>query len=430
MRLVLFLLLPFVLCYKARLSVKNGFFGTIGPNLKIANIHNLVELFTGNGVIQGVFINDGNTKFARHVINTRKFQNEPYENEPLWLTAIKYLFYKMGVFPYNNIGVANTALYPLDKKIDENTTAVYAMYERDLPYLVHLYHNISSIATIKQMDGLYPDIQEVSGHSKSIPCNKMETLDYHVFSKKVDYYQIYENMKSVVMKKTIQMHYLPIIHDFISTQNNIILMDSPLVFDFSNILEGKIPIMFGKNHSTYLHVLNKLDGKLEKYEIYSGHYVFHYADCKEREDTIEIYAPLYDDLDFSSINIQGKYRKIVIDRKTKNTVVEYNPELELMNLDFPIKGPNGSVILRNIENMRMNGFVMVDGLQVVKKWLYDDLFFCGEHVVLDEKIMAFCTRGTENYLCIIDITTDVVELIECSYDLTIGFHSAFIFNEP
>lgn len=426
MKLFLFFLLPFVFAYKSRLPVKNGFFGTIGPNLKIANIHNLVELFTGNGVIQGVFINNGKTEFARHVINTRKLQNEPYENEPLWLTAIKYLLYKMGVLPYNNIGVANTALYPLDKKIDENTTAVYAMYERDLPYLVHLYHNTSTISTIKQMDELMTEIQEVSGHSKSIPCNKMETLDYHVFSKKVDYYQIYENMKSVVMKKTIQLVYLPIIHDFISTEKSIMIMDSPLGFELGNILKGKLPIQFGKNHSTYLHVLNKADGKLEKYEITSGHYVFHYADCKENEDTIELYAPLYDDLDFSSLNIQGKYRKITIQRNTKKVIVEYNPELEDMNLDFPIKGPNNTIILRNIENMRMNGFVMVDELNVVKKWLYDDLFFCGEHVVLDEKIMAFCTKGVENYLCVIDIATDVVELIECNYDLTIGFHSAFI----
>ena len=109
-------------------------------------------------------------------------------------------------------------------------------------------------------------------------------------------------------------------------------------------------------------------------------------------------------------------------------MVEYNPQLELMNLDFPIKAPNGSVILRNIENMRMNGFVMVDELRVVKTWLYDDLFFCGEHAILDDKIMAFCTRGTENYLCVIDIVSDEIELIECSYDLTIGFHSTFIFR--
>jgi len=427
MKLISWLLLFWIpLRFSYRLPLKNGFFGTIGPNLKIANIRNLVELFTGNGVIQGVFINNGTHRFARHVINTRKLQNEPFEGEPLVLTGLKYLLYKMGMFPYNNLGVANTALYPLSDNVDENTTAVYAMYERDLPYLVHLYHNTSSIETIRQMDGLYPEIQEVSGHSKSIPGKRMETLDYHILSKQVDYYQIYDNMKSVVLKKAIQLHYLPIIHDFISTETSIVVMDSPLGFDFSNILRGKLPIVFGRDFSTYLHVLDKITGAVEKYEITSGHYVFHYALCKETNEKIEIYAPLYDNLDFSSLNIDGKYRKIVIDRHTKRVTIEYNPELEAMNLDFPIAGPDGTVVLRNIVNRRMNGFVMVDGLRIVKTWLYDDLFFCGEHVVLDNSIMAFCLKGESNYLCVIDITSDKVDLIECPYDLTMGFHSVFV----
>lgn len=414
--------------FSYKLPTQQGFFGTIGPNLKLTEIRNLVELFTGNGVIQGVFINNGKPRFARHVINTRKLQNDPPLGEPLLLTGVKYLLYKMGMFPYNNIGVANTALYPLSDRVDENTTAVYAMYERDLPYLVHLYHNTSSIATIRQMDGLYPEIQEVSGHSKSIPGNRMETLDYHILSKQVDYYQINDNLKSVVLKKTIQMRYIPIMHDFISTENSIMMMDSPLGFDFSNILRGKLPIVFREHASTFVHVMDKITGIVEKYEINRGHYVFHYAFCKETNEKIEIYAPLYDSLDFSSLNICGKYRKIVIDRHTKDVTIEYNPDLEAMNLDFPIAGPNGTVVLRNIENRRMNGFVMVDGLTIVKTWLYDDLFFCGEHVVLDSSIMAFCLKGDSNYLCVIDIVSDNLELIECSYDLTIGFHSAFIFR--
>jgi len=398
----------------------------VGPNLKLTEIRNLVELFTGNGVIQGVFFNNGRAQFVRHVINTRKNQREPFSREPVIITVLKYLLYKVGAFPYNNIGVANTALYPLSDRVDENTTAVYAMYERDLPYLVHLYHNTSSIATIKQMDGLYPEIQEVSGHSKSIPGNRMETLDYHVLSKQVDYYQVHDNMKSIVLKKTIQMRYIPIMHDFISTENSIMMMDSPLGFDFSNILRGKLPIVFREHASTFVHVMDKITGMVEKYEITSGHYVFHYSDCKETDEKIEIYAPLYDNLDFSSLNICGKYRKIVIDRHTKRVTIEYNPYLETMNLDFPIAGANGTVVLRNIENRRMNGFVMVDGLEIVKTWLYDDLSFCGEHVVLDNSIMAFCLKGESNYLCVIDIVSDNLELIECSYDLTMGFHSVFV----
>jgi carotenoid cleavage dioxygenase-like enzyme len=412
--------------FSYKLSPQQGFFGMVGPNLKLTEIRNLVELFTGNGVIQGVFFKSGTPQFVRHVIDTRKHQREPITREPMMITVLKYILYKVGAFPYNNIGVANTALYPLSDRVDENTTAMYAMYERDLPYLLHLYHNTSSIATIRQMDGLYPLIQEVSGHSKSITGNRMETLDYHVLSKQVDYYQIYDNMKSIVLKKTMRMLYLPIIHDFISTEKSIMIMDSPLGFDFSNILRGKLPIVFREHVSTFVHVMDKITGMVEKYEINRGHYVFHYALCNEIKDIIEIYAPLYDNLDFSSLNIEGKYRKIVINRHTKNITIEYNEELENMNLDFPIKGPDGTVILRSIENRRMNGFVMVNRLTITKTWLYDDLSFCGEHVVSDDKIMAFCIKNDSNYLCVIDMNTHAIELIDCQYDLTMGFHSVFV----
>jgi carotenoid cleavage dioxygenase-like enzyme len=384
-------------------------------------------LFTGNGVIQGVFFNNGNPQFVRHVINTRKNQREPITREPMMITVLKYIFYKMRIFPYNNIGVANTALYPLSDRVDENTTAVYAMYERDLPYLLHLYHNTSSIATIKQMDALYPEIQEISGHSKSLRgSRRIETLDYHVLSKRVDYYQLAENMKTIFRKHSIRTRYLPIVHDFVSTETSIIVMDSPLRYDFFELFRRKIPVVFGRDVSTFVHVLNKRSGDVETYEIPWGQYVFHYAMCWETENHFHIYAPIYDDLDFSTLNIQGKYRKMVIDRISKTIRVETNSVLETMNLDFPIDGPDGTIVLRSIENRRMNGFVMVKGLNIVKTWIYDDLSFCGEHVVLGDSIMAFCLKGESNYLCVIDITSDKVDLIECPYDLTMGFHSVFV----
>lgn len=414
--------IPFGFSYR----IQHGFFGTIGPNLKLTNIQNLVELFTGNGVIQGVFFKNGTPQFVRHVINTRKNQREPITREPMMITVLKYILYKMRIFPYNNIGVANTALYPLSDRVDENTTAMYAMYERDLPYLVHLYHNTSSIATIKQMDALYPEIQEISGHSKSLCRNRIETLDYHVLSKRVDYYQLAENMRTIFRKHTIKMRYLPIVHDFVSTETSIVVMDSPLRYDFFELFRRKIPVVFGRNVSTFVHVLNKRSGDVETYEIPWGQYVFHYGMCWETENHLHIYAPIYDDLDFSTLNIQGKYRKMVIDRISKTIRMETNSVLEKMNLDFPIAGPDGMIVLRSIENRRMNGFVMVKGLNIAKTWIYEDLSFCGEHGVLDNSIMAFCIKNDSNYLCVIDMGTDEVELIECPYDLTMGFHSVFV----
>jgi hypothetical protein len=97
-----------------------------------------------------------------------------------------------------------------------------------------------------------------------------------------------------------------------------------------------------------------------------------------------------------------------------------------MNLDFPIKGPNGTILLRNIENRRANGFVMMDGLRIQKRWFYDDLCFIGEHVIVGNNLMAFCIKQGMNYLAILNMETDTIDFLSCSYDLTMGFHSTFI----
>lgn len=401
--------------------IQNGFVGTIGPNLRAHEINSLAELFMGDGVIQGVFFHNGRPSFARHIVQTRKMVENP-ARKSIFDMLCKYILYKVQLYPYNTIGVANTALLAISKPVDENTTAMYALYERDLPYLVHLYHNTSTITTIKYMDAFYPAIQELSGHSK-LNSKIIETMDYHIFSKTVDFHQISENMLTLLCTKTIQMHYRSIVHDFISTTSKYMVMDSPLVFNLGRLFWGKIPLVFREKSPSFIHVLDKVTNKVDSYAMERGYYVFHYSSYCETDQAIEIYAPLYENLDFSTVNIAGKYRKMVLDKATKKVRVEYNRELESLNLDFPIKTVDGRVILRNIDNNRINGFVMVDGLRVVKQWFYDDVFFMGEHVVVGNVLMAFCMKNGRNFLCMIDMPTDRTEFFDCSYELTMGFHS-------
>ncbi len=426
---ILFVLFPFATSFKwfsRSLSpppIQNGFFGTIGPNVETTKVKSLAELFTGDGVIQGVFFKNGKPTFARHVIKTHKIAAN--ESDDAMTLFCKYALYKAGMYPYNTIGVANTALMALSKPVDENTTAMYAIYERDLPYLVHLYHNTSTISTVKKMDAFYPEIQELSGHSKMVT-NIFETLDYHVFAKTVDFFQMNENLNTVLRVNTLNMRYIPVVHDFISTPSKYIVMDSPLVFDFFRLFVKKIPVVFRANLPSFFHVLDKVNHKVDSYEVVRGYYIFHYATCEEFEDVIEICAPVYENLDFSELNICGKYRKMVLDKKTKQVRVVFHPELESLNLDFPIKTGDGKIVLRNIENKKVNGFVMVDGLKIVKKWLYDNVFFMGEHVVVGDVLMSFCVRDGANYLCMLHMRNDSMEFLSCSMDLTMGFHSTAI----
>jgi hypothetical protein len=369
---------------------KKQFFGIIGPNIIPENVNNLFKLFTGDGVIQGIFVNGENITFAKHLIQTDKIikeenqkNNKDLPPETLGMKLLKYFGYLIGINKINNLGAANTAILPVSTPIDENTTAAYALFERDSPYLLHFYHNTSTIQTVGKIKTPYP----LSGHSKySTNCfgnRVIESIDYRIFARNVMYYTMDENLSQVLSKHFIKTRYIPIVHDFLSTSDSIVIVDSPLVFDFPKLFRGKLPIRFEKALPTYIHVLHKNTGHVSTYKLYSPFYLFHFAKYVDTFKQLEIYAPLYDDIDFDTVKIKGRYRKIVIDKCHNTAYVCNNLETEKYNLDFPVEDVLGNIILRNIQKRKINGFVRVDNnMAITQKWMFDDIFFCGEPVAV------------------------------------------------
>jgi len=443
------------------ISKMSGFFGMIGPNVHAEKLETLFDLFVGDGVIQGVFFNNSNEiTFVRHIIKTHKYLAEKNGNtvDNMFMKMATYMMYMMGMFPYNNIGAANTAILPLSIG-DKNITSAYALFERDSPYLLHINHNTFTVKTIKHMS-IPPNINHISGHSKTVLSVDLqeptiESIEYDILSKTVLFYKLSENLTTVFSKIPVKMEYYPITHDFLSTTKNVVIIDSPLIHDFKQLLIGKIPIIFDRKLPTFIHVLDKQKKNTTKYRFQDAFYMFHYADYRETNNLIEIYGSHYENIDFSELNIHGYYRKIVIDKITKEVVVVKNDELECYNLDFPVKDSKGRIVLRNIENRIMNGFVMVDGLRIVKKWLFRDLFFCGEHVIINVEgrdiLMAYANEMANavgpnavanemgpvpknqsvgptksGRLVMIDIVTDKIQIIKIPTTLTLGFHSTFI----
>jgi hypothetical protein len=230
----------------------------------------------------------------------------------------------------------------------------------------------------------------------------------------------------------IKTKYIPIIHDFLSTRDNIVIVDSPLVFDFSKLLSGKLPIRFDKTLPTYIHVLHKHTGHVSTYKLYSAFYLFHFAKYAETCNQLEIYAPLYDDIDFDTIKIKGRYRKIVIDKYHKTSYVCNNIETEKYNLDFPVVDILGNIILRNIEKRKINGFVKVnDHMAITQKWMFNDIFFCGEPIAvrLNNKngLIAFGNiEGGPGGVVLLNMEDGTVIKYLVNNNLTIGFHTISI----
>jgi hypothetical protein len=163
----------------------------------------------------------------------------------------------------------------------------------------------------------------------------------------------------------------------------------------------------------------------------SAFYIFHYAEAHENDTHIEILAPVYDDLDFSSIYIYGRYRKIIIDKRNGSIKIFKNPDLEKLNLDFPVSLGNGLFLFRSIKDNIMNIFVIVDrDLTIIKTLSIPNTYaLCGEPGYMkmtdgSSKIVAFLYDKNEwGYYYSIDPDSGIETLIPLHTMITPGFHS-------
>ena len=431
--------------------IKNiqGFYGVIGPDIEVNDNTTLFNLFTGNGMIQGVFFDDGNLTFIKRYIETEIFLHEKKNNQPFQNFFMGNFLSKINIGP-KVMGYANTAL--LNIKDNE----LYALFERDMPYLLKLDFWRKDILTVKRVD--IKGIETFSGHTKYRGNDNgknndemVETIDYHIFAKKVFYFETDKEITHVLNKIEQSFRYIPLVHDFLSTDKNIIMIDSPIFMDTPNLFTKKIPLILDKKEKTYLYLINKKTHEKREYMFNDSFYLFHYADYKETDDFIDIYASLYDDLDFSTIYIKGNYRILRIDKKKNDASIIKNLEMEKYNLDFPVlfsyennKKNKNRIILRKMGNPWVNdpeGFLICEEMQIIKKIILKDQFICGEHKVIYIKEIPYLLFFTfnpmkesirrsdinsKNSLFFINLNTFEKIEIEIPYPLKFGFHSIFI----
>jgi len=397
----------------------NGFYGLIGPDINKPKT--LYELLMGNGVINGIFFDKGKLVYIKKYIVTDKYLHEELFSKLELKNIFQYQFQKKRniLFP-NILGVANTNLLEINKNI-------YALHERDQPYLLHINYTNYDISTIQKIN--IKNIDHFSAHSKIIN-NIIETVDYKLFEKKINYHQLNYNFENII-KKEIKMKYFPLIHDFITTENHNIIFDSPIKINIMNMISNRniIPLILDSKKPTYIYIINKKDNyKIDTYHINISFYIFHFADYYENDQIIEIYASIYDKLDFTSLKLDGKYRKIIINKITKIVTIEKNIELEKMNLDFPIKY-NDKVILQS----STNEFVICKKLNIIKKIKIPNGIINGEHklIYIDKIPYLICFTSNINKssnLLIINLIDNKIIEIPINENLNIGFHSIYIEN--
>jgi len=408
-----------------------GLFGIIGPDIDILTVDSLYNLFAGNGIIQGVFFDRGELTLVKHHVKTDKLSYE----QVLGKLAIRnkltdlilYSLNKVGLIP-NMFGSANTAMVKVNNRY-------YALFERDLPYEVGIDFQDKVIYSVgkKKIGGIetfsaHPTIRENSGDVATAAT--VETLEYSIMRKTVKFHTLDENL---VLQKTIQtdMKYMPIVHDFISTRYNYIVLDAPLAMKFSELPRKPMPVSLAKNQPTFFRVVNKFTGRARTFQALESFYIFHYAQIREDEERIMIWAPVYDNIDFSSLYIKGKYRQLVLDKHNGHVSLNKNEELENLNLDFPVRFED-KILLRRIKNNVCDGFVICRDLEIVRVICLENKFVCGEpgiiyvkdvpYLVFFSFKMSMPSTGT---LTLLNLHNYRIVDIPLGEPVRFGFHSFF-----
>jgi hypothetical protein len=395
-----------------------GFYGLIGPDVNASSITSLYELFTGDGIIQGAFFDKGKITFVKHFVRTEKLLYESDHgrfSKNIFITPFYIFLNKIKLIP-NVLGLANTALLQINKK-------VYALFERDNPYEIKIDLENQVIKTVKKKNIL--NLSHFSAHSK-YENNIIHTLDYDVLCNTISYTRL-NKWYYPLSTKIIKTEYMPLIHDFVLLKNRILFLDAPFKWDikFSN----KIPVIFDHKQPAYISVYDTIKQQTQKWIIREPFYIFHYAIVEEMPSGVTIYAPVYDDIDFSSMSITGKYRSISL-RQSGEVVIKKNAVLENMNVDFP-KKIGRYVVLRVIENHAITGFVLCLGLNIIRRIrLPYNRVFCGEPEIIEIKGESFLVgfsydENNMGYISLIGVFNNIYREHIIDYPVTVGFHSIF-----
>lgn len=397
----------------------SGFYGLVGPNVDFYNVTSLFELFTGNGVIQGVFINNGNLTFVNHIINTERYKFETKFGRKILINLGTLLLNTFNMMPIST-GTANTALCNFKNR-------TLALYETDQPYEIKVDFYNKTISTLEKIK--IKGISSFSGHTK-IKANTIETVSYDILKKKIEFITLDLDL-NILSKQPLQTNYMPVIHDFLSDDNYFVVFDSPLEFDIKRIFQSSFPVFLNHNKPTYIHILNKHTGETETFSVNEGFYTFHFSKFIDKEDRFLIQSTQVDELDFTSLNFYSTLREVSINKYTKITENKKFPHLEELSMDFPVKINEKYVLYSLIEKQKgFIGFVICENMKIIKKIILQDTIILGELQIISlsnrSYIICFTKKNETNYVMLMDLKTFSTYDVPIPIKITSGFHSLFI----
>ena len=418
----------------------NGFYGQIGPNPKYYNEN--YHLFDGDGMIHGIFFENGNLTYHNHWVRTDKlnFENKINFKIPISMGNIKkkeiiflsfiYKFLELFKIVPNFMGTANTALW-------ENNNKIYALHERDAPYEIDINFKNKNIKTIKKLN--LENIEYFTAHPRK-DLDNIYVASYDNFFPKLKLLKYDKNL-SLIKYKNINTKYNNIVHDIIVTDNYIIFCDTPYQFNITQLINDKTPFYFDTTQKNRFCIVSKDLEKIDFIDCDESFFIFHYNNFFEDNNNIYFSASVRNNFEMdmlsSNINITNysKYRRFIINKKTKKLTIQKKKEFEYFNVDFPISKDNITVLSIIKNTFDIIGFLIVKDFKLIRKNILKNRKIYAEPSIikLGKKIYIVCftyDNYFNSYLYLYDYVknNEIEIMLDVNININKGFHSIFIEN--
>ena len=438
----------------------DGFFGQIGPNPKYP-CDSEYSLFDGDGMVHGIFFQNGTLTYVNHWVRTKKLLTEMKWKKKMYislaelkgirgLTSILSSEIMKGFKIIPSGYTANTAFMYTNKKL-------YALHETDTPYELKLNYTTQTIETGDHL--VFPTIPTTTAHPKFDSFRKRLYLySYTSLDKEKGQFlnNVFNYSFGLKEKNKVPLLNNGIIHDIGQSKNHLIIPDMPLKTDLNLIFQDKLPLFFDKNGTTRFGLLNKDTDKLTWITFKENFFIFHFSESFETRESVITHACLLEDVNFSSFIDNTKYKPFegtqlsqIILHKNNGTyeIIRNKYLMEIMNnTNYITEFPLPSLLNKNdvycgiVESKRgqIEGYAKFD-LSNFENCIPEIYIMNNRNgnseaqpIIIDNKeyLLTYTYDKKNYYLSLIDLEKKEIHDLKLPKKIRIppGFHSIFIPN--